>query len=77
MSHASSAPGRPVCVRCHRDLTGDARAPLSYREGPARRWVCQDCLSWAEKDAFLSTGPPSGEPAEREGRFTTRAPALG
>lgn len=75
MCPASLLPGRQVCVRCHSDLTDDTTAALSYRKGPARRWVCVNCLSWAEKDAFLSATPRQRASAERDGRFVSAEPS--
>jgi hypothetical protein len=59
-----------ACVRCSTDLIGVSPV-VSYGAGTARRSVCGDCLSWAEKDALLSSTPPAPEPSRtaREQRF--------
>jgi hypothetical protein len=65
---------RSRCERCNRDL-GEGRQPfISYGVGAGRRHVCTSCLSWAEKDAFLSLTPRKRAAAERAGRFSRPVP---
>jgi hypothetical protein len=58
-----------ACSRCAAPISGDIRPSLSYTDDSGRVFVCVDCLSWSEKDLYLSMTPRQRDAAKREDRF--------